>query len=186
MSWMKDLQDSMKIRAITLSSGGINSAVTQAIANTECHEVVSWTFRCKNDRATSSAKMLSDYFDNEHHVIDIGMKPSYGMMLLGALQKRGFHRVYIGLSTVDPVSPEKTEFFIRKVQEVYDFLSGGNVVIVTPVSHMTKREVVLEGERLQVPWELTYSCEEDNGPCKECKSCKEREGTFISAGVKDR
>ena len=58
--------------------------------------------------------------------------------------------------------------------------------LMTPLQDMTKREVVLAGERLSAPWDLTWSCYEGGKyPCGKCPTCRSRQDAFIGAGVID-
>jgi 7-cyano-7-deazaguanine synthase len=48
--------------------------------------------------------------------------------------------------------------------------------IYAPFLGMTKREIVLLGKELGVPFEKTYSCYRGTEPpCGECATCKQRE-----------
>lgn len=58
--------------------------------------------------------------------------------------------------------------------------------IYAPLVDRTKKDIVLLGEELKVPWELTWSCYEGGGvPCQKCGACKVRAIGFDQAGVKD-
>jgi 7-cyano-7-deazaguanine synthase len=58
--------------------------------------------------------------------------------------------------------------------------------IVLPLIDLGKAEVVQLGQRLSVPFELTWSCYFNGGrPCGACGSCLERERAFTAAGLRD-
>ena len=58
--------------------------------------------------------------------------------------------------------------------------------IETPVIAMSKAEIIREGLALSVPFELTWSCyEDDDQACGACESCRLRLAAFKQAGVKD-
>lgn len=58
--------------------------------------------------------------------------------------------------------------------------------VVTPLSGLTKADVVREAVRLKVPLELTWSCyERGEKACGRCPACVSRLKAFQSAGVKD-
>jgi 7-cyano-7-deazaguanine synthase len=60
------------------------------------------------------------------------------------------------------------------------------IEIITPLLHMTKREVVLTGIQLQAPLHLTWSCyKNEKLACGRCDSCRLRLKGFEEAGVKD-
>lgn len=64
--------------------------------------------------------------------------------------------------------------------------SGRKVRLVAPFVAKTKKEIVAEGLRLGVPYELTWSCY-DGGekPCHKCGTCIDREAAFAANGVID-
>lgn len=60
------------------------------------------------------------------------------------------------------------------------------IKIITPLIDMCKKEIVLEGSRLGVPFEHTWSCYKSIGPaCGECDSCALRLRGFARAGIDD-
>lgn len=55
-----------------------------------------------------------------------------------------------------------------------------------PLIQMTKAQIVREGTRLGVPWELTWSCYQGGDEaCGECDSCQLRLKGFAEAGLAD-
>ncbi len=63
---------------------------------------------------------------------------------------------------------------------------AGAPMIVLPFSGMKKEEVLREGARLGVPFDLTWSCWMDGEePCGTCISCKDRAEGFTKAGMED-
>jgi 7-cyano-7-deazaguanine synthase len=61
-----------------------------------------------------------------------------------------------------------------------------NYIIITPFIHMTKGEVIREGQRLNVPFENTWTCYEGKEtPCMTCPSCQVRIQGFKDAGIID-
>ncbi|HEX8981799.1 MAG TPA: 7-cyano-7-deazaguanine synthase [Ktedonobacterales bacterium] len=55
-----------------------------------------------------------------------------------------------------------------------------------PLIQMSKAEIVREGTRLGVPWQLTWSCYEGNAEaCGTCDSCQLRLKGFAEAGLND-
>lgn len=64
--------------------------------------------------------------------------------------------------------------------------SGRKLKVIAPFVDWTKKEVVKEGLRLQVPYELTWSCYEGKDkPCGLCGTCIDRAKAFEENGVKD-
>ncbi len=55
-----------------------------------------------------------------------------------------------------------------------------------PLAGMSKVEVLRMGDRLGVPFELTWSCYWDGElHCGRCESCKERQDAFVAADIAD-
>ena len=64
--------------------------------------------------------------------------------------------------------------------------SGGDVRIEAPFVRWNKAQIVAEGLRLQVPYELTWSCYEGGDrPCGKCGTCLDRIRAFEANGVTD-
>jgi len=83
--------------------------------------------------------------------------------------------------------PDCREKFIQNFQQTIN--SGtkkGDITLMTPIIHLKKSEVVLLGNKLGVPFHLTWSCYGgDERPCGRCASCLLRRSAFEKAGVKD-
>lgn len=61
-----------------------------------------------------------------------------------------------------------------------------NIKIRTPVIHLKKSEIVLRGQALNAPLELTWSCyRAEDQACGSCDSCALRLRAFREAGVVD-
>ena len=76
-------------------------------------------------------------------------------------------------------------FYDSMNQAVYEG-SGKALRIEAPFVGCNKAEVVKEGLRLGVPYELTWSCYEGKDkPCGKCGTCLDRAAAFAANGVKD-
>ena len=67
-------------------------------------------------------------------------------------------------------------------------VEGGELVIHTPIIHMSKADIVREGTRLGVDYALTVSCYQadiDGRACGVCDSCRLRKDGFVTAGLAD-
>ncbi len=65
-------------------------------------------------------------------------------------------------------------------------VEGQSIRIMAPLLHMTKKEIVLLGHELNVPFESTWSCYEGGSrPCGTCDSCILRAKGFREAGIPD-
>ena len=64
--------------------------------------------------------------------------------------------------------------------------SGKQLTVKAPLVNLNKAQVVKEGLRLKVPYELTWSCYEGKEkPCGVCGTCIDRAKAFEANGVKD-
>ncbi len=63
---------------------------------------------------------------------------------------------------------------------------GQSLDILTPLIHLSKAQIAKLGQKLGVPWRLTWSCYAGaRRPCEYCDSCKLRAKGFQEAGLKD-
>ncbi len=77
------------------------------------------------------------------------------------------------------------EFNAAMQQAVY-LGSGKKVKLAAPFVDKHKKDIVAEGLRLGVPYELTWSCYEgDDRPCGKCGTCRDREAAFAANGAVD-
>lgn len=100
----------------------------------------------------------------------------------------GVTKIYIG--AVEPDSsgypdcrPAYYEAFNRVIRAG---TKEGNIEIVTPLIAMRKAEIVRLGLELNAPFDLTWSCyQQEDSACGVCDSCRLRLQAFKAAGVKD-
>lgn len=63
---------------------------------------------------------------------------------------------------------------------------GRPVVVKTPLVHKSKAQIIRLGQKLKVPFTLTWSCYQGGSrPCGSCESCNFREKGFREAGLED-
>lgn len=63
---------------------------------------------------------------------------------------------------------------------------AGNIEIITPVILMKKKEIVALGQKLKVPFQLSWSCYKNSDQaCGTCDSCALRLRGFKEAGITD-
>ena len=70
--------------------------------------------------------------------------------------------------------------FIELIQSSLDFHTGGQVRLAAPFLEVQKADVYALARSLNVPFELTYSCEAGTTPCGTCASCRDR--AMLDAG----
>jgi len=88
--------------------------------------------------------------------------------------------------------PDCRQEFLDAAQEAINLALGFGVhnlhyvIIYAPIVSYTKTNVILLGNELNVPFELTWSCYEGRlRPCGICPSCVIRAKGFEDAGMKD-
>lgn len=97
--------------------------------------------------------------------------------------------IYIGAHADDAAGnayADCSEGFLRAMGEAISIGTYRKVTLVAPFSACTKAEVVREGLRLRVPYELTWSCYEGGArPCGSCATCIDRAAAFAANGAAD-
>ncbi len=101
-------------------------------------------------------------------------------------------RVYIGVNALDYSGyPDCRSDYIQAMQEVFRLgtkqgREGDPITIEAPLIHLKKTEIIELGNRLNVPWELTWSCYAGGiAACGVCDSCRLRLAAFDELGVTD-
>jgi 7-cyano-7-deazaguanine synthase len=101
----------------------------------------------------------------------------------------GATKIFIGAVEEDSSGyPDCRETFYQAFNRVIEMGTKPEtrIVIVTPLIHLKKAEIVKEGMKLAAPFNLTWSCYQRNEKaCGKCESCALRLKGFSEAGVKD-
>ena len=110
-------------------------------------------------------------------------------LLLGFAETNDIDHIAFGGNLEESGSyPDNEEEFGVRFNDLipYAVAENKNMKLLQPVARMMKKEIILEGMRLGVPWELTWSCY-GNGPepCNECGPCFMRRTAFERCGVTD-
>lgn len=115
-----------------------------------------------------------------------------GLMLSAAASiavSVGASKIYYGAHADDAAGnayPDCSVEFANSIDKAIYEGSGGLVNIVAPFVACNKAEVVKKGLKLNVPYELTWSCY--NGgeePCGKCGTCIDRIKAFEANGIGD-
>lgn len=112
---------------------------------------------------------------------------------LGYAESVGAAAIYIGANAIDYSGyPDCRPEYFRAFEHMARLATragveeGRRVTIEAPLLHLSKADIVRLGERLHVPWELTWSCYAGGrGPCGRCDACVLRTQGFQRAGVTD-
>jgi 7-cyano-7-deazaguanine synthase len=112
---------------------------------------------------------------------------------LGYAESHHLERIYLGANAIDYSGyPDCRPEFLRAFEHLARVGTKAGVEgrlapkVVAPLLRRSKREIVELGERLHVPWALTWSCYAGGRrPCGRCDSCRLRARGFRAAGVRD-
>jgi len=105
----------------------------------------------------------------------------------------GAQAIFIGVNAIDysgypdcrPKFYEAYQLALKRGMK--SGVQGRGIKIYTPLIKKTKSEIVGLGQRLNVPFHLTWSCYQGGQrPCGICDSCVLRKNGFEEAGLKDR
>lgn len=101
----------------------------------------------------------------------------------------GARAIYIGAVEEDSAGyPDCTEKFIKTMEKAINLgrKPESTLKIIAPLLHHTKSQIVKIGQKLGVPYKLTWSCYEDKKiHCGICPACILRKKAFSEAKMKD-
>ena len=105
----------------------------------------------------------------------------------------GADAIYIGSNTIDSSGyPDTSKEFLETFELAanlgtkFGIAGSSKLKIKAPLIDLSKKDIVLKGKEFNVPFELTWSCYEDNEiACGECDSCLLRLRGFQEAGAID-
>lgn len=102
-----------------------------------------------------------------------------------------FDIIYYGIHTEDGIArklyPDCDEDFNLAMNLAVYLGSGKKVKIEAPLSGILKKDVIALGNKLKVPFELTWTCyESKNVPCKLCTACRDRIKGFQENNLIDK
>ncbi len=112
---------------------------------------------------------------------------------LGYAESHRLAEIHIGANAIDYSGyPDCRPPFLRAFERLARLGTrqgasrGPALRVVAPLLRMTKAEIVREGERLDVPWALTWSCYAGGRrPCGRCDACRLRARGFREARLTD-
>lgn len=82
--------------------------------------------------------------------------------------------------------PDCSAEFVGAMARAVSEGTGGQLSLEAPFVAWSKADIVAEGLRLGVPFELTWSCYEGGeAPCGRCATCLDRAAAFAAHGVAD-
>ncbi|UAJ11494.1 7-cyano-7-deazaguanine synthase QueC [Polymorphobacter megasporae] len=109
---------------------------------------------------------------------------------LGWAEAAGAKDLFIGVNALDYSGyPDCRPAFIAAFEAMANVATrDGGFTVHTPLSAMTKADIVREGARLGVDFGMTWSCYDpspEGRPCGVCDSCRLRAKGFAEAGSID-
>ncbi len=98
------------------------------------------------------------------------------LLTLGSIYAYGKRHHGVGIGVIKAIGtsnfPDNYQIFFDKFTDLIAQSLNYELAILTPFIDISKEEVVEIGKKLNVPFELTYSCLVNNDhPCRECESC---------------
>ena len=115
-----------------------------------------------------------------------------GLMLAAAASiavSVGASEVWYGAHADDAAGnayPDCSEEFNEHMRQAVFIGSGGKLSVVAPFIGINKASVVAAGLKLNVPYELTWSCYSGGDrPCGLCGTCRDRAAAFRANGIED-
>jgi 7-cyano-7-deazaguanine synthase len=106
-----------------------------------------------------------------------------------AMADREAELIYYGAHAEDAENdayPDCSVPFIEAIGEAVFIGTYGQIRLAAPLAKMTKKQVVLAGDNLGVPWHHTWSCYEGGMiHCGACPTCRSRRNAFFEANVID-
>lgn len=85
----------------------------------------------------------------------------------------GCERIITGFNREEAVGfPDNSPGFVDAVNDCFRYSTANRVRLVSYTLHLDKTEIVQLGRRLEVPWDLMWSCYRGGSqPCGVCESC---------------
>lgn len=135
--------------------------------------------------------------DTEAAEVPITYVPARNLIFLsyalGYAEVTGAGKVYIGVNALDYSGyPDCRPEFIAMFQQLANYSTkataedGRKIVIETPLISLSKKDIVLLGNKLEAPLHLTTSCYQgQEAACGQCDSCLLRLKGFAEAGLTD-
>lgn len=116
-----------------------------------------------------------DYADQDDINTEVEFRNGVFLTVMASLALQyGASKIYYGAHLDDSgaIYADTSDEFVDAITKVIDIGTRGEVEVVTPFRNKKKEDIVRAGLKLDVPYELTYSCyvgaEE---PCGECGTC---------------
>jgi 7-cyano-7-deazaguanine synthase len=97
----------------------------------------------------------------------------------------GFSRIIVGFNAEEAATfPDNSANFVIKAEEFFRLSTLKGLQVVAPTLGMNKTEIVRYGLKLDVPFDLIWSCYRGGRrPCGSCESCLRSIRAYRNAGI---
>ena len=220
-----------KAKAISVLSGGLDSAVATAIY-AEDYDITAITFdygQQSLERELESAKALCDRYNMKHEVIQLpwlakisnssltsdedipdveldelddeakalensksvwvpARNTVFCSIALAYAESLQAEIIIVGWDYEEAVTfPDNSKEYLESFNKTIEYGSFDDINIKAPLIDMDKEDIVLKGDEVNVPMELSYSCYKGSSVhCGVCESCQRRKRAFIKADIVDK
>lgn len=131
-----------------------------------------------------SAKKVADYFDipftsykiTTPNLTDSGEFIARNTLLVFsafAILGYGTYKIIIGVHDGTNYT-DCSKLFLDKLNDLLVLHSNGKIICEAPFVNYYKSDIIHYIKKMDLPMELTYSCEIGDGPCGKCLSCLDR------------
>lgn len=107
----------------------------------------------------------------------------------GVALSKNCDEIWFGAHRDDAASsvyPDCSVDFLNSMKSALYIGSGNKLTLKAPFISLTKKDIVELGSKLNVPFQLTWSCYEGKEyPCGKCATCIDRENAFKQNGLTD-
>jgi 7-cyano-7-deazaguanine synthase len=151
---------------------------------------------------TGHGAIPKDRPDISEEVVPVTYVPARNLIFLSIAaayaESNEIRDIFIGVNSQDYSGyPDCRNDFISSFETTVNLAtktgrSADRIGIKTPLANLNKKEIILLGKKLNVPFHLTWSCYDPRldpdgrpQPCNHCDSCRLRLNGFHDAGVSE-
>jgi 7-cyano-7-deazaguanine synthase len=191
-----------KLKAVVLSSGGLDSSLLMLLLKQEGYDVhpVHINYgQLAEEKEWSSCQRVAEYLglpapvkmdvtgmallpsglvNSNLHIEKDAFLPTRNLLfaVMGSAYAFTISSNIVALGILaNPIFPDQTKGFIDVTEKCISTAIGRNIKLLTPFITLDKREIIVLAAKHSLPFEITYYCHAGTEkPCGICISCKER------------